>query len=89
MASLETRVEKLESTVGGDTPIIRTIIHFVRPGELDAPIAIVRAASGRLYPAKDAHMSGNDFRAAYPQWEQLERLRDPSILSRFWKRVTE
>lgn len=46
MASLETRVEKLESTVGGDTPIIRTIIHFVRPGELDAPIAIVRAASG-------------------------------------------
>lgn len=51
--------------------------------------SIVRNAQGRLYPAKDAHMSGIDFRTAYPQWEQLERLRDPAILSRFWKRVTE
>ena len=50
--------------------------------------AIVREAGGRLYPAKDAHMSGNDFRQAYPAWEQLETLRDPSLNSRFWKRVT-
>lgn len=50
--------------------------------------AIVRAAGGRLYPAKDAHMSGADFRLAYPAWEQLEALRDPSLMSRFWKRVT-
>lgn len=50
--------------------------------------AIVRAAGGRLYPAKDAHMSGSDFRQAYPAWEQLEALRDPSLMSRFWKRVT-
>lgn len=50
--------------------------------------AIVREAGGRLYPAKDAHMSGNDFRQAYPAWEQLEALRDPSLMSRFWKRVT-
>ncbi len=28
--------------------------------------AIVRDAGGRQYPAKDAHMSGADFRAAYP-----------------------
>ncbi len=49
--------------------------------------AIVREAGGRLYPAKDAHMSGNDFRQAYPAWEQLEALRDPSLMSRFWKRV--
>jgi len=49
--------------------------------------AIVRAAGGRLYPAKDAHMSGSDFRQAYPQWERLEALRDPSLLSRFWRRV--
>lgn len=49
--------------------------------------AIVRAAGGRLYPAKDAHMSGSDFRQAYPAWEQLEALRDPSLMSRFWKRV--
>jgi len=51
--------------------------------------AIVRAAGGRLYPAKDAHMSGADFRAAYPQWQQLEALRDPAMLSLFWKRVTQ
>lgn len=50
--------------------------------------AIVREAGGRLYPAKDAHMSGEDFRQSYPGWEQLEALRDPALLSRFWKRVT-
>jgi FAD/FMN-containing dehydrogenase len=49
--------------------------------------AIVRDAGGRMYPAKDAHMSGSDFRQAYPAWEQLEALRDPSLMSRFWKRV--
>jgi FAD/FMN-containing dehydrogenase len=50
--------------------------------------AIVREAAGRIYPAKDAHMSGADFRAAYPQWQQLEALRDPAMLSRFWERTT-
>lgn len=49
---------------------------------------IVREAGGRLYPAKDAHMSGSDFRQAYPAWEQLEALRDSTLISRFWKRVT-
>jgi hypothetical protein len=43
---------------------------------------------GRLYPAKDAHMSGEDFRRSYPAWERLEALRDPALLSRLWKRVT-
>jgi FAD/FMN-containing dehydrogenase len=50
--------------------------------------AIVREASGRIYPAKDAHMPGADFRSAYPQWQQLEALRDPALLSRFWERTT-
>ncbi|WP_233800156.1 FAD-binding oxidoreductase [Paraburkholderia sp. HP33-1] len=50
--------------------------------------AIVRESGGRLYPAKDAHMSGEDFRAAYPQWEQVEALRDPALMSRFWERTT-
>jgi FAD/FMN-containing dehydrogenase len=49
---------------------------------------IVREAGGRLYPAKDAHMPAADFRAAYPQWQQLESLRDPAMLSHFWKRMT-
>jgi FAD/FMN-containing dehydrogenase len=51
--------------------------------------AIVREAGGRQYPAKDAHMSGADFRAAYPAWEALERQRDPALMSRFWKRTTQ
>jgi FAD/FMN-containing dehydrogenase len=50
--------------------------------------AIVHQAGGRLYPAKDAHMKGHDFRQAYPAWEQLEALRDPALNSRFWTRVT-
>jgi FAD/FMN-containing dehydrogenase len=51
--------------------------------------AIVREAGGRLYPAKDAHMSGADFRRAYPAWQRLEALRDPALLSRFWQRVMQ
>ncbi|MGF6114346.1 FAD-binding protein [Pseudomonas frederiksbergensis] len=50
--------------------------------------AIVREGGGRLYPAKDAHITGDDFRQAYPAWERLEALRDPSLNSHFWKRVT-
>jgi FAD/FMN-containing dehydrogenase len=42
---------------------------------------IVSEAGGRLYPAKDAHMSGGDFRRAYPTWERLEALRDPYLMS--------
>lgn len=49
---------------------------------------IVAEAGGRLYPAKDAHMSGADFRRAYPDWQRVEALRDPALLSRFWQRVT-
>ena len=55
-------------------------------GRLDT---LVHEAGGRLYPAKDAHMSARHFKQAYPEWEQVETLRDPHLLSRFWKRVTE
>ncbi|MFM0087618.1 FAD-binding oxidoreductase [Paraburkholderia sediminicola] len=51
--------------------------------------AIVREAGGRLYPAKDAHMSASDFQLAYPAWHQLEALRDPALMSRFWQRTTQ
>ncbi len=54
----------------------------------DALDAIVMEAGGRLYPAKDAHMSSRFFQQAYPQWEAVEKLRDPKIMSRFWQRVT-
>lgn len=51
--------------------------------------ALVHEAGGRLYPAKDAHMSATHFKQAYPQWESIETLRDPQLLSQFWKRVTQ
>ncbi|QYD70937.1 FAD-binding oxidoreductase [Paraburkholderia edwinii] len=51
--------------------------------------SIVAEAGGRQYPAKDAHMSGEHFRAAYPAWQELERHRDPALMSRFWKRTTQ
>lgn len=54
-------------------------------GMLDA---LVHEAGGRLYPAKDAHMSSTHFKQAYPHWEKVEALRDPQLLSQFWKRVT-
>ena len=49
---------------------------------------LVMTAGGRLYPAKDATMSGDAFRAGYPAWRQLEAQRDPAIMSDFWRRVT-
>ncbi|MDR5737683.1 MULTISPECIES: FAD-binding oxidoreductase [unclassified Caballeronia] len=62
--------------------------HEVRHSQLFAALdAVVHEAGGRIYPAKDSHMSAADFRAAYPQWQQLESLRDPAMLSHFWKRM--
>lgn len=52
--------------------------------ELDARVA---DCGGRVYVAKDARMSPRAFRRFYPRWEELERWRDPAILSHFWKRV--
>jgi FAD/FMN-containing dehydrogenase len=51
--------------------------------------ALVHGAGGRLYPAKDAHMSAAHFKIAYPAWERVEALRDPRLMSRFWQRVTQ
>jgi FAD/FMN-containing dehydrogenase len=56
---------------------------------LDRLADLVVAAGGRLYPAKDATMSGEAFRAGYPAWRRLDRHRDPALMSDFWRRVTE
>jgi FAD/FMN-containing dehydrogenase len=53
--------------------------------ELDA---VVHGNDGAIYPAKDAHMQGADFRRAYPAWEELEKLRDPLLNSLQWQRLT-
>lgn len=68
-------------------------LDFAQRGDVTSRLferldAIVRAAHGRLYPAKDAHMKADDFRVSYPNWQQVEALRDPVLLSRFWQRVT-
>jgi FAD/FMN-containing dehydrogenase len=73
-------------------PGVSLALDFPQNRKLDALFQkldrIVSRTGGRLYPAKDAHMTGQDFRAAYPGWIQLEALRDPALMSRFWKRVT-
>jgi FAD/FMN-containing dehydrogenase len=50
---------------------------------------LVNEAGGRLYAAKDAHMSAKHFKQAYPSWEKVEALRDKRMLSQFWKRMTQ
>lgn len=49
---------------------------------------MVREAGGAVYPAKDARMSAESFQVFFPQWRELERLRDPRFSSSFWRRVS-
>ncbi len=48
---------------------------------------MVKDAGGVLYPAKDARMSGMDFRKFYPQYEEFAKFIDPKFSSSFWRRV--
>jgi FAD/FMN-containing dehydrogenase len=80
------------------------MLSFARPGvtlALDLPMrgaatlallerldAIVRDAGGAIYPAKDARMAPETFRASFPQWQAFERHIDPAFSSSFWRRVT-
>jgi L-gulonolactone oxidase len=68
-------------------------LDFPNKGEstrrlLDRMAEVVLAAGGRLYPAKDATMSADAFRAGYSAWRKLEAQRDPAVMSDFWRRVT-
>lgn len=49
---------------------------------------IVLEAGGRVYPAKDSRMSAQSFKAFFPNWYEIEKLRDRKINSLFWQRVT-
>jgi FAD/FMN-containing dehydrogenase len=69
-------------------------LDFPQQGEITARLfarldAIVREAGGRLYPAKDAHMTGADFRNTYPAFARFKGLTDPSITSKFWQRIDD
>jgi len=48
---------------------------------------MTREFGGRLYSAKDACMTSDQFKAFYPQWEKFARYKDPAITSSFWERV--
>lgn len=49
--------------------------------------AMTEEAGGRLYPAKDARMTGKQFRNFYPMWEEFSGYVDPRFSSSFWRRV--
>jgi FAD/FMN-containing dehydrogenase len=79
------------------------LLSFARPGvtlALDFPHlgertlalfreldAIVLAAGGALYPAKDATMSPELFRAGYPALNEFQQFVDPKFSSAFWRRL--
>ena len=55
---------------------------------LDALDAITLRAGGRVNPYKDSRMQADTFRAGFPNWRAVEELRDPAMMSDFWRRVT-
>ncbi len=69
-------------TLALDFPYDRATLQMF--DELDA---VVREAGGAVYPAKDAHMSAEDFQSFYPQWETFMEHIDPAFSSSFWRRV--
>lgn len=50
---------------------------------------IVLDAGGRVNPYKDSRMSAEVFRAGFANWRELEALRDPAMMSDFWRRVSQ
>ena len=70
-------------TLALDFPIreVKTFLLLDRLGAMTAE------AGGRLYPAKDARMTGEQFRMFYPQWQEFSRYIDPKFSSSFWRRV--
>ena len=54
---------------------------------LDALDEIVIKAGGALNPYKDQRMSPAMFEASFPQWRQMEAMRDPALISDFWQRT--
>ena len=74
-------------------PGVTLAMDFAYRGErtlrlLDRLDAVVAAAGGAVYPAKDARMSGASFRRFFPRWESFADHVDPKFSSSFWRRVT-
>jgi FAD/FMN-containing dehydrogenase len=87
----------------GDVPSVG-MMSFPKPGimlALDFPIRpevsfdlldrlaqITLECRGRMYSAKDARMTAEQYQTFYPQWREFGRYIDPSFDSAFWQRVT-
>jgi len=56
-------------------------------GLLEELDGMVVQAGGAIYPAKDARMSPDTFRASFPQLERFRAQVDPAFSSGFWRRV--
>jgi L-gulonolactone oxidase len=48
---------------------------------------VVRAAGGRLYPAKDGRLPSDMFRRGYPRLDEFVKHIDPGFSSAFWRRM--
>jgi FAD/FMN-containing dehydrogenase len=55
---------------------------------LDRLARITLEHGGRMYPAKDATMTAEQYQAFYPQWQDFAKFIDPAFDSAFWQRVT-
>jgi FAD/FMN-containing dehydrogenase len=54
--------------------------------ELDA---VATGAGGAVNPYKDARMGAEVFAASFPDWRELEAVRDPAFMSDFWARTAQ
>ena len=73
-------------------PGVTLALDFPNKGEKTLELltrldAIVRDAGGRLYPAKDARMPPDLFRAGYPCLHEFLKFRDPGISSGLSRRL--
>ncbi|MCA1406804.1 FAD-binding oxidoreductase [Ensifer sp. IC3342] len=67
-------------------------LDFANRGEatsklLDELDRIVVDAGGAVNPCNDFRMSPETFEASFPSWAKLETLRDPAMVSDFWRRT--
>ncbi|SFS06325.1 FAD/FMN-containing dehydrogenase [Granulicella pectinivorans] len=75
------------------TPGIMFALDFPIKDNISFPLMqrlgdMTRDYGGRLYSAKDACMTPEQFRAFYPNWQNFARYRDPAFTSSYWERVT-
>lgn len=73
-------------------PGVTLCLDFANQGQVSMRLIkdlehLVRSLDGALYPAKDACMDPDSFRAFYPSWRRFAKFVDPRFSSSFWRRV--